>query len=78
MTASFDSLDLLAKVTTKNSSGINWHAEFQYAPIEITKGIRYKLSFEVRSDFEINAWVWITQAKKPWKNVGLSLPFDFC
>lgn len=54
------------RVDTTQTPNENWRATFSYAPISLTEGKEYTLSFYARADKQRNISVWAEQDREPW------------
>jgi hypothetical protein len=57
-----------ARLDSTQTPGENWYATFSYAPIPVTKGKEYTLSFYARAEKPRTISVWAEQDGSPWDN----------
>ena len=50
------------------AQGVDWRAAFSYAPVPLSKGTEYTLTFQARADQPRTISVWAQQDQYPWDN----------
>ena len=50
------------------AQGVDWRAAFSYAPVPLSKGTEYTLTFQARADRPHTVTVWAQQDHYPWDN----------
>ncbi|MDD2921495.1 MAG: putative glycoside hydrolase [Anaerolineales bacterium] len=58
-----------ARLDISEAQGEDWRASFSYAPVALTQGMDYTLTFSARADSPRSISAWVQQDQDPWKTL---------